>query len=212
MSTGDTVSVEVSYGKTRLDSKIAGTAYPNGLPKGKWRLISVPTHLDLSTVNETIGDELGETGDYAWKLYEDPGNANWQEAQDIKLGQGYWLNQRQEEALSFGVGSGKSVDIRSFTIQIPKGWSLIGNPYPFPVKVDFNDSEVFGPLTYGASILLGEQFEGWAAETNTLSPWEGYAVYNRTSDSLGLLINPLAQDTILFIRGHGGLAYKPRGG
>ena len=196
MSTGDTVSVEVSYGKTRLDSKIAGTAYPNGLPKGKWRLISVPTHLDLSTVNETIGDELGETGDYAWKLYEDPGNANWQEAQDIKLGKGYWLNQRQEEALSFGVGSGKSVDIRSFTIQIPKGWSLIGNPYPFPVKVDFNDSEVFGPLTYGASILLGEQFEGWAAETTTLSPWEGYAVYNRTSDSLGLLINPLAQDTI----------------
>ena len=88
MSTGDTVSVEVSYGKTRLDSKIAGTAYPNGLPKSKWRLISVPTHLDLSTVNEPIGDELGETGDYAWKLYEDLGEANWQEAHDIKLEKG----------------------------------------------------------------------------------------------------------------------------
>jgi len=191
---GDTVSVEVSYGKTRLDSKISGTAYPNGLPKGKWRLISVPTHLDLSTVNETIGDELGETGDYAWKLYEDLGDANWQEAQDIKLGKGYWLQQRQEEDLSFGVGSGKSVDIRSYTIRVPKGWSLIGNPYPFPIKVYFDDAEVFGPLTYSKNTI--NDLEGWDAETTTLSPWEGYAVYNRTSDSLGLELKPLDQGNV----------------
>ena len=192
----DTSSIEVKYVEGNLDSKIPGTAYPNGVPKSKWRLISVPTNLDLKTVNETLGDELGEEGKYSWKLFEDLGNATWQEAQDIKLGKGYWLNQRQEDDLSFGVGSGKSVDIRSYTIQIPKGWSLIGNPYPFPVKVDFNDSEVFGPLTYGASVLLGEQFEGWDAETTTLSPWEGYAVYNRTSDSLGLELKPLDQGNV----------------
>ena len=190
----DTSAIEVKYVAGKLDSKIAGTAYPNGVPKDKWRLISVPTNLDFKTVNETLGDELGEEGKYSWKLYEDLGNANWQETQDIKLGNGYWLNQRTEDGLSFGVSSGKSVDIRNYLIPIPKGWSLIGNPYPFPVKVDFNDSEVFGPLTYGASNLLGDEYEGWDAETNTLKPWEGYAVYNRTSDSLDLEINPLAED------------------
>ena len=192
----DTSAIEVKYVAGKLDSKIAGTAYPNGVPKDKWRLISVPTNLDFKTVNETLGDELGEEGKYSWKLYEDLGNANWQETQDIKLGNGYWLNQRTEDNLSFGVSSGKSVDIRSYLIPIPKGWSLIGNPYPFPVKVDFNDSEVFGPLTYGASNLLGDEYEGWDAETNTLKPWEGYAVYNRTSDSLYLEINPLAEDAV----------------
>ena len=190
----DTSSIEVKYVEGNLDSKIPGTAYPNGVPKSKWRLISVPTHLDLSTVNETIGDELGETGDYAWKLYEDLGDANWQEAQDIKLGKGYWLQQRQEEDLSFGVGSGKSVDIRSYTIRVPKGWSLIGNPYPFPIKVYFDDAEVFGPLTYSKNTI--NDLEGWDAETTTLSPWEGYAVYNRTSDSLGLELKPLDQGNV----------------
>ena len=192
----DTSAVEVNYVAGRLDSKISGTAYPKGIPKNKWRLISVPTNLDFNTVNETLGDELGDEGTYSWKLYEDLGNGNWQETQDIKLGNGYWLNQRKTDDLSFGVGSGKSVDIRSHTIMIPKGWSLIGNPYPFSVKVNFNNSEVFGPLTYGTSDLLGEEYEGWDAETKTLLPWEGYAVYNRTSDSLDLVINPLAEDAV----------------
>ena len=51
-------------------------------------------------------------------------------------------------------------------------------------------------MTYGASNLLGDEYEGWDAETNTLKPWEGYAVYNRTSDSLYLEINPLAEDAV----------------
>jgi len=192
----DTSAIEVKYVAGKLDSKVSGTAYPKGFPKDKWRLISVPTNLDLNTVNETLGDELGDEGKYSWKLYEDLGNGNWQDTQDIKLGNGYWLNQRTEDNLTFGVSSGKSLDITSYLIPIPKGWSLIGNPYPFPVKVDFNNSEVFGPLTYGASNLLGDEYEGWDAETNTLLPWEGYAVYNRTSDSLDLVINPLAEDAV----------------
>ena len=190
----DTSSIEVKYVEGNLDSKISGTAYPNGIPKSKWRLISVPTNLNLKTVNETLGDELGEEGKYSWKLFEDLGNATWQEAQDIKLGKGYWLQQRQEEDLSFGVGSGKSVDIRSYTIRVPKGWSLIGNPYPFPIKVYFDDAEVFGPLTYSKNTI--NDLEGWDAETTTLSPWEGYAVYNRTSDSLGLELKPLDQGNV----------------
>ena len=47
----DTSAIEVKYVAGKLDSKISGTAYPNGVPKDKWRLISVPTNLDFKTVN-----------------------------------------------------------------------------------------------------------------------------------------------------------------
>ena len=184
---GDTLSLEIKYGQNRLTSAIAGTAYPNGVPKSKWRLISIPTHIDLNTINETIGDELGKpASDQTWLLYEDKGNANWLEAQDIKIGRGYWLHQRMEDDISFSVGSGKSVDLRNHTIRIPSGWSLMGNPYPFELKVSFDNASVYGPLTYGKSGI-----EGWDYETSTILPWEGYAIFNRTSDSVSLSINPL---------------------
>jgi len=192
---GDTLTLDIKYGQNKLTSAIAGTAYPNGVPKSKWRLISIPTHIDLNTINETIGDELGEpASEQTWHLYEDKGNANWLEAQDIKIGRGYWLHQRMKDDLSFSVGSGKSVDIRSHTIRIPSGWSLIGNPYPFTLKVSFDHSYVFGPLTYSKNSI--DDLEGWDSETTTFSPWEGYAIYNRTSDSVSLVLNPLDQNNI----------------
>jgi hypothetical protein len=187
VSNGDTLSLEVKYGKDVLSSTIKGSAYPNGLPKEKWRLISIPTHIDLNTINETIGDELGKpASEQTWHLFEDKGNANWLEAQDIKIGRGYWLHQRMEDDISFSVGSGKSVDLRNHTIRIPSGWSLMGNPYPFELKVSFDNASVYGPLTYGKSGV-----EGWDNETSTILPWEGYAIFNRTSDSVSLSINPL---------------------
>jgi len=190
VSNGDTLSVEVQYGKDVLTSKINGSPYMNGIAKSIWRLISIPTHIDLNTVNETIGDELEKaSSEQTWHLYEDKGNANWVEAQDIKIGKGYWLHQRMKDDISFGVGSGKSVDLRSHTIRIPSGWSLIGNPYPFEIKVSFDKSSVYGPLTYGKNGV-----EGWDNETSTILPWEGYAIFNRTSDSVSLSINPLSTE------------------
>ena len=184
---GDTLSVKVQYGKNVLNSSASGSAYPNGIPKSRWRLISIPTHLDLSTINETLGDELvQEAGEQTWRLFEDQGNANWIEAQDIKIGKGYWLQQRIKDDLSFSVGSGKSVDLRNHTIRIPAGWSLIGNPYPFDISINTDKTKLYGPLTYGKSGL-----EGWDGEVTTLSPWEGYAVYNRTNDSLSVELNAL---------------------
>ena len=192
---GDTLNLDIKYGQNRLTSSITGTAYPTGVPKSKWRLISIPTHIDLNTINETIGDELGKpASDQTWLLYEDKGNANWLEAQDIKIGRGYWLHQRMKDDLSFSVGSGRSVDTRSHTIRIPSGWSLIGNPYPFTLKVSFDHSDVFGPLTYSKNSI--DELEGWDSETNTFAPWEGYAIYNRTSDSVSLVLNPLDQNNI----------------
>ena len=88
------------------------------------------------------------------------------------------------------MGSGNSVDLRNHTIRIPAGWSLIGNPYPFSINIDVDKTKLYGPLTYGKSGL-----EGWDGETTILFPWGGYAVYNRTGDSLNIALNALHQST-----------------
>ena len=67
---------------------------------------------------------------------------------------------------------------------------MIGNPYPFNISIDIDKTELYGPLTYGKSGL-----EGWDGEATILFPWGGYAVYNRTGDSLSIALNALPQST-----------------
>ncbi len=183
----DTVSVEVNFTDNELNTSIPKSAYPNGIPDGKWRLISLPTHVDNSAVSETIQDELSKSSsNTTWRLFEDGGGANWIEASSFVLGQGYWIHQRVKSDIAFATGAGHSVDLTGFSISIPAGWSLMGNPYPFELKIGFDENEVYGPLAYGTSGL-----EGWEEASTNLSPWQGYAIYNRTSDSVSLSINPL---------------------
>jgi hypothetical protein len=179
--------VEVNFTDNELNTSIPKSAYPDGIPDGKWRLISLPTHVDNSAVSETIQDELSKSSsNTTWRLFEDGGGANWIEASSFVLGQGYWIHQRVKSDIAFATGAGHSVDLTGFSISIPAGWSLMGNPYPFELKIGFDENEVYGPLAYGTSGL-----EGWEEASTNLSPWQGYAIYNRTSDSVSLSINPL---------------------
>ncbi|MBC8345599.1 MAG: Ig-like domain-containing protein, partial [Candidatus Marinimicrobia bacterium] len=185
--TSDTVSIQVEFPENILSTVIAGSAYPDGIPENKWKLISIPTHLNDGTVKNTIQDELSKSSsNTTWRLFEDGGGANWLEASSFVLGQGYWIHQRVKSDIPFATGSGHSVDLTGFSISIPAGWSLMGNPYPFELKIGFDENEVYGPLAYGTSGL-----EGWEEASTTLSPWQGYAIYNRTSEAVTLNINPL---------------------
>ena len=186
-SISDTVSIITQFNENVLNTEINGSAYTEGIPTSKWRLISVPTNLDNSSVANTIQDELSQSSsDDTWRLYEDSGNATWIEAESFVLGQGYWIQQRVESDIDFSTGSGQSVDLLGFSINIPSGWSLIGNPYPFELEITFDEAQVYGPLTYGSTST-----ESWDAESNILSPWQGYAIYNRTADEVALDIKPL---------------------
>ncbi|MFQ6616358.1 MAG: T9SS type A sorting domain-containing protein, partial [Fidelibacterota bacterium] len=73
------------------------------------------------------------------------------------------------------------------TLTLQPGWNLIGSPYSFPVKLDVDQAEFYGPLTYG-----GDTGEGWSDVVSELLPWGGYALYNRENTARTLRIDPLA--------------------
>jgi hypothetical protein len=72
------------------------------------------------------------------------------------------------------------------TLNIKPGWNLIGFPYPFSVYLDLDQTQFYGPITYG---LAGEE---WSSVVTELDPWNGYAVYNRTSSDQTITLDPTA--------------------
>lgn len=187
ITTSDTVSVTTSFPAEVLTTGIPGSAYPDGLPNERWRLISVPTHLDDPSVQATLADELGGSpSDETWRLFSDLDGEDWIEPASLVIGHGYWIQHRQDASLGFATGSGSSVDLTGTAFMVPTGWSLIGNPYPFEVMLDLDESQFFGPLSYGQTGV-----EGWDAISTTLRPWQGYALFNKGSDSATIAIKPL---------------------
>jgi hypothetical protein len=71
-------------------------------------------------------------------------------------------------------------------LTIKSGWNLISSPYAFQVSVDADQGLFHGPISYG----LGS--EGWSDLISELSPWGGYAIYNRTTSDKTLIVDPTA--------------------
>ncbi len=192
----DTMSVPVNFPADVLTTDIEGTAYPEGVPEDKWRLISLPTHLDNASLSNTLADELEvPSSDDTWRIYADPGNSNWTSAGSFVLGHGYWIQQRVDSEMPFSVGSGTSVDLTAFTLNVPSGWSLLGNPYPFELLIELDASAFHGPLTYGV-----DGIEGWSDVQTTLKPFLGYAIYNYSEFPTPLTLKPLVSPKVSLAR------------
>ncbi|MCH7521018.1 MAG: T9SS type A sorting domain-containing protein, partial [Candidatus Marinimicrobia bacterium] len=165
-------------------------AYTSGYPKDRWRLLSVPADLDAPAVADAIGAELGAQTDETWRIFSYVNENYVENPRNFIAGAAYWLYQRVEDNIQFEVGTGRTHDLQAPDITVgARQWSLIGNPYPFPVTV-VPDTSFFGPLAYqgdGGS-------EGWSAVTQ-LRPWGGYAVFNKAQFTRPLILRavPLAK-------------------
>ncbi len=187
-SNSDTLSAQVQFPAGALTTGITGSAYPDGLPRKKWRLVSVPAELDDPDVTGLFGAELkGKPGETTWKIYEWAGS-DWANAQQVSPGKGYWLFQLVKEGVIFSSGAGRSVDLTGSSLALQPGWNLIGSPYAFVVDVVADQTQFYGPLTYG-----GSDGEGWSDLVAELLPWGGYIIYNRENSALTLNLQPLKQ-------------------
>lgn len=168
------IPISVSAG---LNRSITG-----GPGSDSYRLVSVPLDLDQKSARTIFEDDLGGYEDGNWRLFAlDPGSRTVElgvDDMEIIHGRGYWMIFRGETG-SFNTGPGTSIRTDSpFPIPLWRGWNLIGNPFAFEVPIsNIRDGTDAVPelLRYTGT---------WEAGTETMIPFEGYAVNSSVPDTL----------------------------
>ncbi len=134
----DTMSLQVQYPSGTITTRMDDGAFPSGFPYKKWRLISLPSDVDVKTIFGTIQDDMQRTpSESSWKLYKyvGPGSIDYQEVTRFAPGEAYFLKQIvTDQELHFSLGSGQSYDINgvSLTLQARK-WRFVSAP-PIPSR------------------------------------------------------------------------------
>ena len=193
----DTTNIQVSFGDGIVTSEMAYSPFSNGFPKDVWRMISVPSSVDQSQIDNIFNVPLnGEPSNTSWMIYEwrvgvDAfGNTfidGWQIPDSVEAGKSYWLKQFISDDISFSVSSGKTVELTGFDMPIQGGWNLISSPYLFPVSIDLDENDFSDLFIFGTDTL-----EGWVdTKVTTLEPWKGYAIYSYNTDNRTIRLNPL---------------------
>ncbi|SVE50241.1 uncharacterized protein METZ01_LOCUS503095, partial [marine metagenome] len=185
----DTLSPPVEFYDGSLQTTLPNSPYGEGLPKKKWRLISVPAELEDPNVVNTLGDELdGMPNSRKWRIFEPEnsggGGSGWKKPEEFSVGKGYWLIQAIDEKVFLSTGVGKTIPLTGYDMTLEPGWNMIGSPYTFPMTPNLDAVSFYGPLTYGNGS------EGWSEES-TMLPWSGYLIYNRLSDVKTVRLEPL---------------------
>ena len=183
-TTSDLHSAEVKFPKESLSSDIAGSVIKEGLPRNKWRMISVPARLDKNDVAAVLDYALGDKESTTWDIRQWNGE-DWEESTELEPGKGYWLIHDVKAEFPFTTGSGYSLDQTEYNYDLQPGWNMIANPYPFPVNLNTGESNVYGPISYGWT------GEGWSSPETLLLPWAGYGIYNRWVVNQPLVLTPV---------------------
>ena len=184
-TTSDYFSTQIQLSNSELTMKNKYSAYPDGIEKEEWKLMSWPSQVKNTTLAFSELDD-GHVF-YAWE----PVKESYSIANQIKKGQAYWFRHSYKETVLFQEDTSFALPLNEFVIDLEKGWNLIGNPFSFPVTFSA-DTSVSPPIAYG---LFGIG-KGWSSPQNVLLPWNGYAVY--TDDRATMTLLPFEeQDTSL---------------
>ncbi|MBA7477865.1 hypothetical protein ES707_13280 [subsurface metagenome] len=159
------------------------------LPAGKWKMISIPFTLDDPSPNAVLVDDLGPQNDAVWKLYRwniaNEGYDKYPNVDDFSPGKSFWIISEDAKAVDTGPGTDVSRQT-DFVINLPSGWSQIGNPLPF--SIDWNEvrvrrnAEVISILEAQARGWVrdkiwywdGQSYLVYQAPSGTIDPYEGY--------------------------------------
>ena len=184
----DTVSVPVTFGDEQLSTDIPGSAYPSGIARDAWRLISVPNLIDKNKATQIFGNELKERSERTWRLVQDPGSQEqWKNVKEVMPGMGMWLYQQVKDDVSISTGSGTTSDLVRYELTVRPGWSIMGSPYAFSFEADIDGDIFSGPFGYAL-----DGVEGWSDVVTQFQPWAGYIIKNLTSEDQVIVLRPLA--------------------
>ena len=186
-TTSEYITTQIKLSNSELTMTNKYSAYPDGIEKEQWKLMSWPSQVNNTTL---AFSEL----DYGHVFYVwEPVKESYSIANQIKKGQAYWFRHSYKEAVIFREDTSFALPLDEFVIELEEGWNLVGNPFSFPVTYSA-DTSVSSPIAYG---LLGIG-KGWSSPQNILFPWNGYAVYAGERATITLL--PFEEQDTSFAR------------
>lgn len=157
-------------------------------PSNAYRMLTIPVDLGDRSGFEALQDQYGSYDPSRWRLARwDPGSSSYQfgdAAAPLEPGQAAWLINEAGDRLT--IDDALSADASSpQAIPIQSGWNQVGNPFSFPVswaEVGRSDA-VHAPVGFDST--------GYRFDVQTLSPWQGYFVYNDADSTTTLYIPPV---------------------
>lgn len=176
------------YAPVRVPRMDAGVA----LEPDRYRMISVPLRLDTTNAFEQLRDDFGPLDRTVWRLLRwNPDAGDYDEVTtedgtgDLVPGRAFWLitqsGETRDGQSTFDVTGGRSVSAEPIAINLPPGWSQVGNPRPYPVLWSSvgGHTSVMAPVSYDPSAPDSLNFS-----VEVLQPWAGYWVFNPESSSV----------------------------
>ena len=155
---------------------------------GLYRMISVPLTVESNAIQSVLSDDFGDFDDEVWRLFLINSSTEtyipgFVLGEGFQPGRAFWLT--TASGGRFDVENAVSVNSsKATTVRLEPGWNQIANPYSFRVawtSVD-NRAGVEDPVFWnGAEYEFGQ---------TVLDPWEGYFVFNTSSEPVDLKVQP----------------------
>ena len=161
--------------------------YPDGLAGDKWRLFSWPGELNNSKITASTLKDDGLVF-YYW----DPQTNKRIKPDTFKTGVAYWIQHVFKKPLIFKNAdtTATAVPLQDYTILLQPGWNMIGSPFSFRAKYEYDETKISGIYQFGK-----KEKDGWSSPLDVFEPWAGYAIYNDGTTVDSIIIKPFP-DTV----------------
>jgi FG-GAP-like repeat/Kre9/KNH-like N-terminal Ig-like domain len=158
-----------------------GITLPGGVKAGStvfdYKLFSVPLDIGDKPMSQFLQINTDFGSDVDWESFRlfglrsgDTELKEYPDVDNIIPGRAYFLLSSDDKTMSSGLG--KTVDISgSYSIPVPQGWSLIGNPFNF--RVPYDSLYTNPPVNFVLRSFDGD----WPLNQSGLEPWQGYALW-----------------------------------
>lgn len=152
-----------------------------------WNIFSVPYELDNKSISTILADYDQARHEFDWRImrYRTTTNdyVNFNIGQ-VKLGEAYWFNAK--ENIASNVGAGKTTSQVPFSLVLTQGWNMVGNPYP--ISISWNKVLADNEGVAGVSAL--QVFSGITQSAgDALAPFKGGFVF--ADAAAAVIINPI---------------------